>query len=229
MKRLTLRLTGILALTALAWPAAQSQQVFRIVGPDGRVTFADQPAIATTPGARASAPLAASPAAASASAAATATALTTPPAFSGLPFELRQIATRFPVTIYTGANCNACISGKTMLSARGIPFLERTVDTPEDSDALQKLSGENTLPFLTIGSQQFKGFSESDWGQYLDAAGYPRSSQLPSSYRQPASTPLVANKRPTVVAPPVEVESSARPIQPLPAPPPPSNPAGIRF
>lgn len=56
---------------------------------------------------------------------------------SALPFELRQAAQRFPVTLYAGAQCAPCDSARSMLVARGVPFTERTVASNEDLDALR--------------------------------------------------------------------------------------------
>jgi len=208
------------ALLALAVAAgglfsslAQAQQVYRIVGPDGKVTFSDQP-----PPAAASGKVSASTPGAGAGGAAP----------TGLPFELRQIANKYPVTLYSGNDCGPCVTAKSMLTNRGIPFSERTVITAEDFKALQRLSGDTSLPFATIGSQQLKGFSDVEWTQFLNAAGYPAASVLPASYRPPAATPLVA-----VAAAPAANTGAARPAAaPAPtAPPPPAadNPAGIKF
>jgi hypothetical protein len=85
------------------------------------------------------------------------------------------------------------------------------------------------LPVVTIGGQRITGYSETEWSEYLNAAGYPRTSQLPGSYRQPAATPLVAAVSPRSAPAP------AAPAAPSPAPtaaqptPPGSNPAGIQF
>lgn len=202
------------AIAALCGAGAQAQQVYRIVGPDGKVTFSDRaPDAATRP---------ATVGAASGSAAA------------GLPYELRQLSTRFPVTLYTGNDCAPCASARNLLINRGIPFSERTVNTNDDIDALKRLSGASTLPFGTIGGQQLRGFSDAEWTQYLDAAGYPKQSQLPASYRRPGATPLVAVvERPQ--AAPAPSAQPGRPAPPPPAPaaappgPTPSNPAGITF
>lgn len=209
---------AVLALAAAAGSAG-AQQVYRIVGPDGRVTFSDKP-----------------PAEASAKAAPAPTvgvaAGRTSAATGSLPFELRQVATRYPVTLYAGPNCVPCGTGRSYLSQRGIPFSEKTVSSPEDIEALGRLTGGSaSLPLLTVGGQQLKGYSEAEWSQFLDAAGYPRSSQLPASYRAPAATPLVTAS--TVQAP----ETAAAPAEPTPAPVPAprspaatgSNPAGITF
>ena len=202
---------AVLAIAAV-WSTASSAQVYRIVGPDGKVTFSDKPPV--TEGAS-------RVGAASSSSGGNAAA--------GLPYELRQVASKYPVTLYVGDNCGPCGAGRSMLTSRGIPFAEKTVSSNEDGQALQRLSGDRSLPFMTIGSQQLKGFSDSEWTQFLDAAGYPSSSTLPASYRQPAATPLVA-----VAAAPAAAAAvpAARPAAPAPAPrPAPSNdnPAGIKF
>ncbi|WP_416221292.1 glutaredoxin domain-containing protein [Rhodoferax sp.] len=194
---------------------AQAQGVYKIVGPDGKVTFSDKP-----------------PSAAQAAGGANVQAANTAGASgtAGLPYELRQIVAKFPVTLYTSAQCAPCDSGRTLLKSRGVPFNEKTVSNAEDNEALQRLSGESTLPFATIGGQKLKGYSDAEWVQYLDAAGYPKDSILPQTYRYPAATPLVSiqkaapAKAPEAARPPVEPEIAPRPTAPSP-----SNPAGITF
>jgi glutaredoxin len=206
----------LIGLAALALAGlAQAQGVYRIVGPDGKVTFSDKP-----------------PTAAQAAAGAT-----TNPAASGgstsdtnLPYELRQVVSRYPVTLYTSAQCAPCDAARSLLKQRGVPFNEKTVSTQEDTEALQRLAGEPTLPVGTIGAQKLKGFSDSEWAQYLDAAGYPKASQLPKAYRYPAASPLVAVQKPAP-AKPAEANKPAPEATPraLPSAPGPSNPAGIVF
>jgi glutaredoxin len=212
-----------LALT-LAAPLAGAQQVFRIVGPDGRVTFSDTPPI--DPNARSS-------------------VQATPGTGSGsqtLPFELRQTVSRFPVTLYSGPNCAPCEQGRGLLSVRGIPFSERTVQTFEDVEALQRLSGERTLPLLMVGGQLVRGFSSADWTQYLDAAGYPKASALPTGWRQAAATPLAPPAAAASARPASAAAANATAAAPIAAPPGGApaesgrpagqrtdNPAGIRF
>ena len=209
------------ATGALLATATQAQQVHRIVGPDGKVTFSDRApedkkaqstVLSTASGGAASNP--------------------------ALPSELRQIASRFPVTLYTGESCSPCQQARQLLVQRGVPFTERSVNTNDDIDALRRLSGESALPFGTIGRQQLKGFSDAEWTQYLDAAGYPAQSRLPKGYTQPAATPLAPAKAPTASAPDAPQEAASaptgRPRRQAPPPPPPgaptpSNPAGIRF
>ncbi|MCJ0763613.1 glutaredoxin family protein [Variovorax terrae] len=208
------------ALLMLAGASLQAQPVYRIVGPDGRVTYSDQP---PPP---------------SAAAKATSTTGGAPAGAAGgnaaLPFELRQVASRYPVTLYTGDNCGPCGAGRTLLSSRGVPFTERTVNTPDDTAALQRLSGDNSLPFVTIGGQQIKGFSDTEWAQFLDAAGYPQTSQLPAGYRNPPAAPLVAAQKqaPKPAVTEAAADGARGTAAPRPAAPPPSNagnPAGIKF
>jgi glutaredoxin len=210
---------GILTAAALAaLPGdASAQQIFKIVGPDGRITFSDR--APSDPGAKASeAPVV--------------NMNGGPTNIGSLPFELRQAAARYPVTLYTAPGCVTCAQGRTMLTSRGIPFSERTISKPEDGDALQRLTGANSVPVLTIGAQQLKGYSDSEWSQFLDAAGYPKTSQLPPSYVPAPASPLVALDQTTPPAAP----PAASPAQPArPARPaarqesPPDNPAGIQF
>ena len=206
--------------TALFTPQLQAQQVFRIVGPDGKVTFSDKPPVQTnakvTTGTGANA---------AGGGLGTATA--------ALPFELRQVAQKYPVTLYTGDNCGPCQSARTLLQSRGIPFVEKTVNTYDDAQALQRLSGDSSLPFATIGGQQLKGFSDSEWTQFLNAAAYPSTSILSANYRQPPATPMVAiSIAPANTPANTQANTPARAAAPAPpaqAAPAPSNPAGIRF
>lgn len=203
----------VVAIAFAGLHSATAQTVYRIVGADGKVTFSDKPPATrddkTTATGRGGKALEIGN--------------------SPLPYELNQVAGRFPVTLYTGSNCGPCGAGRTLLSSRGVPYSERTVSTNEDIEALMRISGENSLPFLTIGGQKIKGFSDSEWTQFLDAAGYPTSSKLPGNYRSPAPAPLVAIQKPEVIAPPARQAAAPAPVA---APAPENtgtNPAGIRF
>ena len=215
MKRLPvnpIKLTALCTLALLASGLLQAQTVYRVVGPDGKVTFSDKPpanasnATATGPGGRA-------------------VGVGGPP----LPFELRQVVSRFPVTLYTASNCAPCGAGRALLTSRGVPFTEKTVTSVEDSQALTRISGENSLPFLTIGAQQIRGYSDTVWTQFLSAAGYPNASVLPANFRNPPATPLVALQKPAEP----KADNAAAPNAPglpeRPAPSNASNPAGITF
>ena len=105
----------------LAAPAAHA--LFKVVGPDGRVTYSDR---------------APSPSEGKVSPINSETGRTSDPA---LPFALRQVATRFPVTLYTASDCGeACALGRALLARRGVPSSERTAETDEDRAAWQRLA-----------------------------------------------------------------------------------------
>jgi len=209
---LALGLMGVIAAAGVSRNDAYAQQIYRFTGPDGRITFTDK------------APLEASVKATTARV----VAVQAGSSLDALPFELRQTATRYPVTFYTGPGCGPCSSGRALLSSRGVPYTEHTVTSAEDIEALKRLAGAATLPFLTIGSQQLRGYSEAEWVQFLDAAGYPKSSQLPPSFRASPATPLVAATEPQRPQPPAETERAAAPMStPLQAPA--EDPSGIRF
>jgi hypothetical protein len=191
---------------------ASAQGVYRVVGPDGKVTYSDQP-----PPANANArPVGgtSSPAASSAA----------------LPTELRQAATRYPVTLYAAkSDCAPCDSGRSFLSSRGIPFSEKTVSSQDDIAAFKRLTSASSLPVLSIGAQQLKGYSESEWTQYLDAAGYPKKSVLPTGYLRAAATPLVEAKAAAAPSTPEKkAQESKAPVE-IPVTAPANNPSGIKF
>jgi glutaredoxin len=140
---------------------------------------------------------------------------------------LRQVTSKYPVTLYSAPECGPCATGRSLLTGRGIPFAERTVTTNDDIAALQRLAGESSLPFLTIGGQRIKGYSDQEWTQYLDAAGYPKTSMLPAGYKPTPASPLVSLQKPV----PVKEEPKPEVVPEAVAPrgPAPSNPAGIAF
>ena len=135
---------------------------------------------------------------------------------------MRQTAQRYPVTLYTGNDCTPCESGRRFLQQRGVPFNEKRVASEEEALVLERAVGGRTVPALTIGAQPLRGYSETDWTAYLDAAGYPRESKLPRNWQAPAAQPLI------------EKVAAAKPAAaPAPAPAPevlPPEPAGkVRF
>ena len=200
-------LRSVLVAATLLLAAAASQAQYKVIGPDGKVTYTDR--APTTPEGKVSGIGAKAPAQA---------------AQADLPFDLRQVATKYPVTLYTVAGaCEPCASARQLLKQRGIPYAERQVVTDEDSEALEKLSGGREAPTLTIGSQTLRGLAAEVWLSYLDAAGYPRESRLPTSYQYRAATPIVDRREP---APP---QAGAAPLPAPPQAPPTGTAGGIRF
>lgn len=182
------------------------QAQFKVVGPDGKVTYTDRPAEGA-----AGRPVDLGNTAA--------------PDIA-LPYELRQAVSRYPVTYYTTAKCTACDAGRNWLRTRGIPFAEKSISTREENEALTRAVGSAELPAMTIGTQPVRGFGAEQWKALFDAAGYPRASQLPRSYKYAAATPLIA---PAAAAEPPPASASEAPPAAAPAGPSPANPAGIKF
>lgn len=225
---------AVLLVLGAATNAAQAQTgpVFRIVGPDGTVTFTDLTGAAAGIPAPA-AGVAALPAGAS-----------NPDPMANFPFALRQAATRNPVTLYTSENCLPCNRGRQLLVGRGIPFAEKTIATNADVEAFTRLGGGSQVPYLAVGSQAVSGYSETEWTRALNSAGYPPNSQLPRTYQAQAAQPLVPNPAPTLANTTGVVQSpgggaaasdaatpAAAPAPAAPAAPivPPAGPGGIRF
>ncbi|MDO9093450.1 MAG: glutaredoxin family protein [Rubrivivax sp.] len=184
---------------------------YKVVLPDGSVTYTDRPPVASNvrvtpmgrPGNRA-------PAAAE----------------IGLPLDVRSAVQRHPVTLYTGVECSPCDTGRRLLQQRGVPYTERLVLSEDDAAALERLVGGRTVPSISIGAQPLRGLSEADWSAYLDAAGYPRENKLPRGWQQGEPMPLVMRSTPVTPAP--------RPATPPPAPAaapaePPPEQGTIRF
>lgn len=205
----SIRLTGCLGLLAAALCAPAVAQ-YKVVQPDGSVTYTDRPP---------------------ASAAARITALRSgklpadaPP--SGLPNELRVVAQRYPVTLYTSTSCAPCDSARSLLQQRGIPYAEKRVLSDEDILALERLVGGRTVPSLNIGAQPLRGFSETEWTEFLDAAGYPRESRLPRGWKLAEVTTLT--ERVPAPAPAGRPTAAPAPTAPTALPSTPA-PGSIRF
>ena len=201
----------IAALVAAAPAQAQTPAQYKVIGADGKVTYTDRaPATSegkvTSIGSRGAAP-------------------------SGdvaLPLELRQAVARYPVTLYVlVGTCDPCEAARQLLRQRGIPVTEKQVQSPEDSEALERISGGRDAPTLSIGSQNLRGLAPSVWNSYLDAAGYPRESRLPATYQYPPATPITERREAVVKATPRAAPAVEAAATPAPAPAP--NPAGIKF
>lgn len=216
----------LLMALACAVLAPPTWAQYKVVQPDGSVVYTDRPPAGSsarvTPVGPARAAGARASAAAPLTAAATAEALA-----AGLPSDLRTVVLRYPVTLYTTAECTACDNGRRLLQQRGVPYTERQVLNDDDIRALDKLFAVRNVPVLSIGPQPMRGFTEADWQNYLDAAGYPRESRLPKGWKAAAAAPLA----PRVQAPAAAADEPARPAPPAAAalPPPSPAPGGLRF
>ena len=195
-----------LLLLLLAAPVAEAQ--YKVIGGDGKVTYSDRP-----------------PNEAQGRVSALGARTPSQPSEADLPFELRQVTAKYPVTLYTTTgSCEPCAAARQLLKQRGIPYSERQVVTPDDSEALERISGGQDAPTLMVGTQALRGLAAEVWNSYLDAAGYPRESRLPATYQVRPATPIVERREPSVA------RSDAAPAAATPAPTATtSGPGGIRF
>lgn len=194
-----------LAVALLAGAVVPAIAQYKIVAPDGRVTYTDKP------------PTAAQARQGGGS------ADTAPAANAGMPYETRQAMSRYPVTLYAGKGCAPCDQARQWLRGRGIPYNEYTVDSNADIAQLQQRFGDSSVPVVTIGNQTIKGFSGSELQSYADAAGYPKQARL-TGYNWPAPRALVP-----VGSTAPEVSTSAAPSAAPKIDLPPPSKSGIQF
>ncbi|NEX60963.1 glutaredoxin family protein [Noviherbaspirillum galbum] len=188
--------------------AGAQAQLYKWVGPDGKVTYSDTP---PPPSAK----------------------RVETKAFSSddintgdLPYELAEAVRANPVTLYTGKNCAPCDDGRKMLQERGIPFREKTVSSNDDVDYLRKIAGDNNVPLLLVGRRKESGFQRGTWNTLLSSAGYPDSSRLPKGWRAPSAE--AAAPKPAVPEKKEDARNDAAPARELP-PATGNAPPGFRF
>jgi glutaredoxin len=188
-------LPGLAASLFLLACASSSAQVYKWTDAKGTVHYTDTP-----PPQQASRELRTSSAGTSSQASAQA-----------LPYELARAAKASPVTLYTTTQtaCPGCEQGRLLLRARGIPYVEKTVDTGEDQEQLRRLTGKLELPVLAVGKRNIAGFQDAAWQEALSGAAYPRSAQLPRGYRYAPPEPAAPASVPT--PPPARAPNDAAP------------------
>lgn len=198
---------SVLLSTSLASLSGPAWALYKVVGPDGRVTYTDR------------APVDKPAKAIKANGASVPT--------DALPYELQKVVSRFPVTLYTGNNCTPCDTARQLLKARGVPFTEKTVVSSEDIRQFRSQEATDQLPTVRIGQKQLSGLQHNDWTAYLDAAGYPAISALPPGYQHSPPTPLVPIEPKPGNAPGASDAAPGTPTTPV--APAGNTPAGIRF
>lgn len=203
-RRRPARWAACAALVAATLAAPPALALYKVIAPDGKVTYTDR--LPDTANGKVT-PLNA--------AGATEAKATLPP-------ELQKAIALYPVTLYVTSDCTPCDNARAWLRQRGIPHAEKIVQSGADADTLQHLTGTRDVPTMRIGVQAVPGFAPDAWAGYLDAAGYPQQSRLPAGYVFAAPTPMQSNRD-------ANPEPADRSAQPLPAAQELRNAAGIRF
>jgi len=163
--------TVVLLLIAVAAPA-WGAKLYRWVDAQGRVFYSDKPPPID---AREAEKL----------------RLSTRPGEVALPYEVREAAKHFPVTLFSGDCGPPCDAARKLLDSRGVPFALKDGHDAAVQEELKKISGAMEVPVLQVGRTLLKGFEAGQWNAALDAAGYPKSVlQRPvPSKKEPPSTP----------------------------------------
>lgn len=144
---------------------------------------------------------------------------------ASLPYALAEAARRNPVVLYTTDDCKACDQGRALLHQRGVPFVEKTVNSNEDQQKLKEAGSSGQLPLLVVGGSKRIGFEATAWNEALTSASYPAQRRLPASYKNPAAVPAAP-----VPEHPLASEVVAEPAPRLKPPPKPADaPPGFKF
>jgi glutaredoxin len=170
----------LLALSFLLCATAAHAQLYKWVGPDGKVVYSDTPPPSSVKKVESKTGVGGGDG--------------TP-----LPFEVATAARNNPVTLYSAPGCGPCDLGRKLLNTRGVPFTEKTVVTNEDIAKMRAL-GASQLPYLTVGRNKLDNFHAAVWGDALTAAGYPEANKLPPGYRNPAPQSLAPSAATPAVA-----------------------------
>lgn len=197
-------------LMLLLYAASAQAQLYKWVGPDGKVTYSDTPPPK------------------SAARVETKTTISGGLDTSNLPYELALAVRNHPVTLYTTKDCSSCDQGRALLSSRGVPFAEKTVNTPEDAAQFRAAGGDEKLPLLTIGRTKERGFEPGAWNSALTVAGYPANNVLPKSYRNPPAVAAAPQKPAAKKEEPKQLAVEQPPATDLP-PATGNAPPGFRF
>lgn len=166
---------ALLLIAALAAGAAQAA-TYKWVDANGQVNYGDRPPDASVRPLGTAAPRAQEAVQGDAT----------------LPYPLRMASARYPVTLFTGRDCEPCEQARGHLARRGIPYAERQLRTEHDIESFRKLGfAEALVPSVQVGRETAAGYRAEAWDRLFDAAGYPRTSLLPSRWRAAPPQALV--------------------------------------
>jgi glutaredoxin len=162
-------------LISLLVSVSAHAQLYRWVGPDGKITYSDTPPPSSVKQVEKKDVTGSSG-----------------PSTANLPYELAQAVKNSPVTLYTTTKCVPCEDARAMLKTRGIPYSEKTVSTYEDAARFKQIAGDGdrSFPLLTVGSRKQRGFESGAWDAMLTEAGYPQSNRLPANFSNPSAEAL---------------------------------------
>jgi glutaredoxin len=194
---ITLKKKFTLSVCALAlmMAAPLAQAAYKWIGPDGKVTYSDLPPPSDVKLLKAPAGI----------------AIASPEPVGGLPYALKQSVNKYPVTLFSTAECAGCKMAREMLAKRGIPYAEKSIASAADIEQMKKLGfAEATLPSIMVGKEKSVGFEAGAYERLFDAAGYPKTSILPSAYKPGAAEALAKSSPAVNTANKAEAEKPAK-------------------
>jgi glutaredoxin len=194
---ITLKKKFTLSVCALAlmMTAPLAQAAYKWVGPDGKVTYSDLPPPSDVKLLKAPSGI----------------AIASPEPVGGLPYALKQSVNKYPVTLFSTAECAGCKMAREMLAKRGIPYSEKSIASAADIEQMKKLGfAEATLPSIMVGKEKSVGFEAGAYERLFDAAGYPKTSILPTTYKPGAAEALAKSSPAANPANKAETEKLAK-------------------
>lgn len=80
--------------------------------------------------------------------------------------------------LYTNSECGPlCAEARAYLESRSVEFTEVAVEDPEAAANLRKVTGQQNVPVLTVGSFVQRGYDAALYDRALDSAGYPPAAE----------------------------------------------------
>lgn len=156
---LGLVVTGLLGIAATSTPAG-AQQLFKSVGPDGRVTYSDRP---PTDG-RVEKTLKLAPQPSS----------SLSPQSQSYVEQLKRLRAAAPPTaappgqtlLYSASWCGYCRQAKAFMASRGLAYREIDIDS-ESGLAAFAAAGGGGIPLLVQGERRLQGFSARSYEAFF--------------------------------------------------------------
>jgi glutaredoxin len=145
---------------------AQADTLYKVVGPDGKITYTDRPAAEGK----------------SVTALEFASAPSSPLPDSVLKYQAdlqksmqnrlaqaSKIESSGTPTLFIATWCGYCTRAKAYLKGKGIGFREYDIDTAEGGRAYFEAGGRKGVPLLVAGDKRQQGFSEGSYDKFFAA------------------------------------------------------------
>jgi arsenate reductase-like glutaredoxin family protein len=82
------------------------------------------------------------------------------------------------VKLYTNSRCGPlCDEARAYLQSRAVQFTEVQVEDPVAVEELRKLTGQQNVPVLAVGSLVQRGYDAGLYARALDSAGFPEAAK----------------------------------------------------